>query len=400
MNGDVPSPELEEDVEPVLITRQTEENYETENLMTYDQKFLDKVRVMVTGGHGGNGCVALNRENYESGIPDGGDGGLGGSVHFQSSGRIGSLHDLRRAHFKGNDGKIGRGKGRNGINGSDLSYTVPLGTEIFEVFNSQKFKSAKLQKLKRFSEDFKMSEVEITDLQEYKVKVGDLEEEGDKILLAQGGRGGLGNFKRRKVKEVMPGERGVEKEFELRLKMIADVGFIGYPNAGKSTLLAAMTRAFPKIAAYPFTTLRPYIGIAKFVNDDQIIFADLPGIIEGAHDNKGLGHQFLQHCERTHCLLFVIDGSTSEENRSPLKDFEVLYNELKLYKEGILLQKPIMIAVNKSDRSYTNFSQKFNILKRNTNYPIIPISAKEGQNLEVLLEALKEVVDSHRVKEI
>ena len=128
--------------------------------------------------------------------------------------------------------------------------------------------------------------------------------------------------------------------------MIADVGFIGFPNAGKSTLLAAITRAFPKIAPYPFTTLRPYIGIAKFVDESQIIFADLPGIIEGAHENKGLGHRFLQHAERTKALLYVIDGSVEDEGRSALKDYQVLHNELKMYKDGILLMKPSLIVVN------------------------------------------------------
>jgi len=197
----------------------------------------------------------------------------------------------------------------------------------------------------------------IDDGVEVKVKIADLDEEGQKVLLAKGGRGGLGNYKRRNVKEAMPGEPGESKEFELRLKMIADVGFIGFPNAGKSTLLAAITRAFPKIAPYPFTTLRPYVGLAKFTNDDKIVFADLPGIIEGAHENKGLGHQFLQHCERTNCLLFVIDGtSTSDDGRSPLRDYEILHNELKMYKDGVLLEKPIMIAVNKIDRQYTHFN--------------------------------------------
>jgi GTP-binding protein len=164
-----------------------------------------------------------------------------------------------------------------------------------------------------------------------------LDEEGAKFQMAMGGKGGLGNFKRRQIKEVMMGQKGEEKEFELRLKMIADIGFVGYPNAGKSTLLAALTRAFPKIASYPFTTLRPYIGIIKFLTDEQLILADLPGIIEGAHLNKGLGHQFLQHCERTHCLLMVIDGSLTEDGRSPLKDYEILHNELRMYKDGFLL---------------------------------------------------------------
>ena len=152
------------------------------------------------------------------------------------------------------------------------------------------------------------------------------------------------------------GTEGENKEYELRLKVIADIGFIGYPNAGKSTLLSALTRAFPKIAHYPFTTLRPYIGQVKFVDDSKLILADLPGIIEGAHRNKGLGHEFLQHAERTKVLLYVIDGTISDENRTPLKDFSVLQEELRLYKDGLLLKKPQVLAVNKSDRSYTNFN--------------------------------------------
>ena len=161
--------------------------------------------------------------------------------------------------------------------------------------------------------------------------------------MARGGQGGLGNHKRRDVHETNPGEQGEEKEYELRLKMIADVGFIGFPNAGKSTLLASITRAFPKIAPYPFTTLRPYVGLTRFVDGSQLVFADLPGIIEGAHLNKGLGHRFLQHAERTKMLLYVIDGSfddPDETGRNPLKDYRVLHNELKMYKDGMLLEKP------------------------------------------------------------
>jgi len=167
--------------------------------------------------------------------------------------------------------------------------------------------------------------------------VADLNEESQNFLVAKGGKGGLGNYKRRDLQEPQLGEEGEQKEYELRLKMIADVGFIGYPNAGKSTLLAAITRAFPKIAPYPFTTMRPYVGHARFVDDSQVVFADLPGIIEGAHENKGLGHRFLQHAERTKMLLYIIDGSIEGDGRSPLKDYKVLHNELKLYKDGILL---------------------------------------------------------------
>lgn len=198
------------------------------------------------------------------------------------------------------------------------------------------------------------------------MKVADLNEDGESFVVARGGQGGLGNFKRRDVIETNPGMDGEEKEYELRLKLIADVGFIGFPNAGKSTLLASITRAFPKIAPYPFTTLRPYVGYTKFVDNSQLVFADLPGIIEGAHKNKGLGHRFLQHAERTKMLLYVIDGSYEEKegemapgskSRDPVKDYQVLYNELKMYKDGILLEKPSFIVLNKMDRQdYTHFN--------------------------------------------
>lgn len=191
-----------------------------------------------------------------------------------------------------------------------------------------------------------------------------------------------------------PGQLGDAFEYELRLKLIADVGFIGFPNAGKSTLLSAMTRAFPKIAHYPFTTLRPHIGQARFVDGSNIVLADLPGLIEGAHLNKGLGHEFLQHAERTKMLLYVLDGTIADGKRTPLKDFQVLFNELKMYKGGFLLKKPALIAVNKSDRSYTNFQTRFNTLKSryDMEMQMIPISAKEGTNLEILLETIREMV--------
>ena len=248
--------------------------------MQYDQKFLDKVRVWAYGGNGGPGSIAQNRENYQSPRPDGGSGGDGGSVYFKSSGRITSLHDLRRAHFKGNNGKPGKGSQRFGQKGADKTYTVPLGTEIYLVHNS----------VRKWNLENPGKPAAVPETLE---KVADLDEEGQKYLVAKGGKGGLGNLQKRDLTEAMPGLKGEDEEYELRLKMIADVGFIGFPNAGKSTLLAAITRAFPKIAPYPFTTLRPYIGLAKFVDDSSLILSDLPGIIEGASENKGLGHRFL-----------------------------------------------------------------------------------------------------------
>ena len=186
-----------------------------------------------------------------------------------------------------------------------------------------------------------------------KIKIADLDEEGQIARVVKGGSGGAGNYRDKQLRILEKGIPGEQKELEFRLKLIADIGFIGYPNAGKSTLLSALTRAFPKIAHYPFTTLRPYIGQVKFVDDTSIILADLPGIIEGAHLNRGLGHEFLQHAERTKVLLLVVDGTVADDNRSPLRDYRVLRDELRLYKDGILLDKPHILAINKSDRSYT-----------------------------------------------
>ena len=202
------------------------------------------------------------------------------------------------------------------------------------------------------------------------------------------------------------GEKGQDREYELRLKMIADIGFIGYPNAGKSTLLAAVTRAFPKIAPYPFTTLRPYIGLAKFLDNSNLIFADLPGIIEGASENKGLGHRFLAHAERTKAILYVVDGlgnrlenekegisELKAMNKSPIEDYRILFNELKEYKQGMLLDKPSLIALNKMDMTDDYFLEQYEILKQEAHAPVVPISAKDGTNLEVLVETLKNMAE-------
>ena len=294
--------------------------------MTYDQKFADKVRVFCIGGAGGNGCVSYQRENYGFKLPDGGSGGKGGDVYFRSTYRLANLYELRRAHFKGNNGKSGKSDKANGTDGRDIHYSVPIGTEVYEI--------------KRSVQSKEQAKALGTGRDEIKIKVSDLDHEGQSVRLAKGGNFGIGNFKDKQLKILEKGVDGEKKEYELRLKVIADIGFIGYPNAGKSTLLSALTRAFPKIAHYPFTTLRPYIGQVKFVDDTKLIFADLPGIIEGAHMNRGLGHEFLQHAERTKVLLYVIDGTVADDDRTPLKDFNVLQEELRLYKNGLLLKKP------------------------------------------------------------
>ena len=338
------------------------------------------MRVWCFGGNGGNGCVSYARENYGFKIPDGGAGGNGGDVYFQSSNRLSNLYELRRAHFKGNNGKPGRSQKMNGPHGKDIHYNVPLGTEVYEVKRSVSGKKQVKGAIHYSGSDIK-------------IKLGDLDEEGQMIRVAQGGAGGAGNYRDKQLRILEKGASGEERELELRLKLIADIGFIGYPNAGKSTLLSALTRAFPKIAHYPFTTLRPYIGQVRFVDDTKLVLADLPGIIEGAHANRGLGHEFLQHAERCKVLLLVVDGTVADEGRTPLKDFQVLRDELQLYKDGILMDKPQVLAVNKSDRAYTNYSRRYKALQKRVDIPTVPISAKEGTNLEVLLETLKDLVD-------
>lgn len=209
--------------------------------MSYDQKFADRVRVWCKGGDGGHGCLSYLKENYAVRVADGGCGGRGGDLYFRATSRLSNLYDLRRAHFKGNNGKSGKGNKRDGQEGRDIHYSVPIGTEIYQIKRNSKAKLLSQQG-------------------EIKVKLADLDEENQSFRVVKGGLGGRGNFKDKSMQIQDRGKLGEELEVELRLKLIADIGFIGFPNAGKSTLLSALTRAFPKIAHYPFTTLRPYIG--------------------------------------------------------------------------------------------------------------------------------------------
>lgn len=281
-------------------------------------KFLDEAKIYILSGTGGNGCMSFRREAYvEFGGPNGGNGGRGGHVYVECVDGLNTLIDFRyQQHFKAKRGTHGMGKDRTGAMGEDMYIKVPVGTQIFD-------------ETKNFP-------------------IADMTEVGETILLAQGGEGGLGNahFKsstNRAPRRTTPGEPGEEMWIWLRLKLLADVGLVGLPNAGKSTFLSSVTRAKPKIADYPFTTLAPQLGVVS-IDEREFVMADIPGLIEGAHEGVGLGTRFLGHIERCRVLLHLIDA-TSED---VVGDYKTIRAELDAYGNG-LEQKQEVIGLNKSD---------------------------------------------------
>ncbi|TVQ55149.1 MAG: GTPase ObgE [Rhodobacteraceae bacterium] len=281
-------------------------------------KFLDLARVEIRSGAGGPGCVSFRREKFiEFGGPNGGDGGRGGDVWAEAVPGLNTLVDYRyRQHFRARNGEHGMGQQRTGADGDDVVLKVPVGTEILD--------------------------------DDGETVVADLTEIGQRVLLARGGNGGWGNlhFKsstNQAPRRANPGQPGVERTLWLRLKLIADAGLVGLPNAGKSTFLAAVSNARPKIADYPFTTLSPNLGVAA-VDDGELVVADIPGLIEGAHEGRGVGDRFLGHIERCGALLHLVDG-TSEDVAA---DYRVILGELDAYGAG-LLDKPRLVRLNKAD---------------------------------------------------
>ncbi|RIA47272.1 GTPase ObgE [Dichotomicrobium thermohalophilum] len=281
-------------------------------------KFLDQAKVYIRSGNGGNGCVSFRREKFiEFGGPDGGDGGRGGDVWAECVDNLNTLIDFRyQQHFKAGRGMDGAGRNRTGASGKDVTLKVPPGTQIFAEDNE--------------------------------TLLADLTEPGERVLLARGGNGGFGNahFKtstKQAPRHANPGQPGTEMTIWLRLKLIADAGLVGLPNAGKSTFLAAVSAAKPKIADYPFTTLHPNLGVVK-IDDIDFVLADIPGLIEGAHMGAGIGDRFLGHVERTRVLLHLVDA-TGED---PAQDYRVVRAELAAYDAG-LTEKPEIVALNKCD---------------------------------------------------
>jgi GTPase len=320
--------------------------------------FVDETLVEVIAGRGGDGAVGFRREKYVPlGGPDGGDGGRGGHVVLKASKDLHTLYDIgNRRHFKAPSGEGGSGSLSTGKSGDDVVVLVPVGTLI--------------------------KEPETGEL------LADLKADGETFMAAKGGRGGLGNnhFKssiQQTPRKATPGEPGEKRRLQLELKLMADCGLVGWPNAGKSSLIRKLSAATPKVADYPFTTLKPVLGLVKVGDYASFVVVDIPGIIEGAADGKGLGHQFLRHIERTSVLCFVVD--ISQENA--FEQFEILRGELGKF-HAQLLEKPYLIALNKNDLGEFEIDARFEALK----CPLFRISALSGDGLEALKkEAFRQV---------
>ena len=328
--------------------------------------FTDYAKIIIKSGDGGNGAVSFRREKYvAAGGPDGGDGGRGGSVYFMVDPDANTLIDFRfKKKFKAENGNNGEGARKYGRSGEDLYVKVPQGTIIKDA--------------------------------ETGIVLADLSEKGQVELILPGGRGGKGNCHfatstRQAPRFSQDGEKGMEKEVILELKLLADVGLIGFPNVGKSTFLSRTTSATPKIADYHFTTLEPNLGVVKSKYGDSFVIADIPGIIEGASEGVGLGLQFLRHIERTRLLLHVIDVS-GVEGRVPVEDFKVINDELKTYSEKLSKRKQIIVA-NKIDamQDESLYNDLEELAKKNK-MEIFKISAATGEGLSELLKRITEVL--------
>src|SRR5579872_5707331 len=289
--------------------------------------FVDEVDIHVEAGHGGRGCLAFRREKrVPRGGPSGGDGGHGGSIYVVASPHVNTLINYRfHPEFAAGRGGHGEGSNRTGHSAEDLELAVPIGTLVYEKTGDPE------QPLRLLA---------------------DLAEEGQRVLVARGGRGGLGNAHfatstNRAPRKVQPGEEGDERFLRLELKLLADVGLVGFPNAGKSTLISRISAAKPKIADYPFTTLTPNLGVVSLSGDRSFVVADVPGLIEGAHRGLGLGHQFLRHLERTKVLVHLVDVSNAS-GRDPVVDFDTVRRELELF-DPAFASRPQIVAANKID---------------------------------------------------
>jgi len=317
--------------------------------------FIDEAKIYVKAGRGGDGCVSFRREKYvPKGGPEGGDGGDGGSVVMRADARLATLVDLKyRPHQRAHRGAHGRGKGCHGRSGHNLVVRVPVGTVV---------KAA-----------------------EGRAVVADLNKDGAEAIVAQGGRGGRGNARFASSDNKAPkfaerGEPGEERTLLLELKLLADIGLVGLPNSGKSTLLAAISAARPKVADYPFTTLAPNLGVVRIEEDVSFVAADIPGLIEGASAGAGLGHDFLRHIERTRGLIVLVDITSPD----PTKDYETVLKELVLYSES-LAQKPRIVAANKIDLMDPN--ETLGQLRSACAEQVFPISALKRRGLRDLAMA-------------
>ncbi|HUP63780.1 MAG TPA: GTPase ObgE [Thermoanaerobaculia bacterium] len=331
--------------------------------------FIDQASIKVKAGDGGNGCIAFRREKFvPRGGPSGGDGGAGASIWIAASGRLNTLYHLQfRREWKGGRGEHGMGSNCSGQTAPDVVIEVPIGSVVRD----------------RATGDI----------------LGDLTHDNDRILVAKGGRGGLGNQHfatptRQAPRFAQPGEEGEEREIQIELKLIADVGIVGLPNAGKSTLISVISAAKPKIADYPFTTLVPNLGVVKGDDEETIVVADIPGLIEGAHEGHGLGDRFLRHVERCSILVHLVDLSAGP---SPSADAETVARELELY-SGDLARKPRLVVGSKLDSAHEGASEDLRGWAAKQGHDYHEISAVAGTRVKELIRLLAAAVRADRTE--
>jgi len=319
--------------------------------------FIDRVKIIVKAGNGGMGCNSLYTDKYTRyGIPDGGDGGKGADIILKASRNVYTLVDFQYHHeFIAPNGRHGSSNTKRGAAGKDWVVQVPLGTLVVD--------------------------------EKTNCLLEDMCKDGQELVVAKGGDGGKGN---RTKKDATPGKKGEYKTLILDLKLIADVGIVGFPNAGKSTLITGVSSARPKIAAYPFTTIDPILGVVR-KDDFTFTIVDIPGLIEGAHQGRGLGDQFLRHVERTKILVHIVDMA-GVDTRDPLEDYVALNNELELYGKGVMDKVQVLVA-NKMDLDVAKDNLKR--FKKKFKKKIIPISAKEKENLDALIDEIAKILQKN-----
>jgi GTP-binding protein len=389
--------------------------------------FVDEIKIYARAGHGGKGCVAFHREAFVAkGGPSGGNGGRGGSVILQAD------HDLNNLiqqyyvpRLLAADGESGMGKGMDGHAGKDLIIKVPCGTLVWLVKDTTPPAETKMARddddededekpvlasstghrpIIRSSRGQRAQEIDLSAGDEPAGQeasegpgelVADLTENGQQFILCKGGRGGLGNrnfatARHQTPRFAQPGEPGTEGDYRLELRLVAEIGLVGYPNAGKSTLLTAISKARPKIAPYPFTTLHPQIGIVEYADWKRLTVCDVPGLIEGAHQNVGLGHAFLRHIKRCKILVLLLDMAATD-GRKPWDDYKQLLKELELY-DPAMLEKPRLVVANKMDEPVAEqFLKDFK--KKVKRVPVLPISAAFDQGVDQFKTAIRAAVE-------
>ena len=384
--------------------------------------FIDQIKVYGRAGHGGKGAVAFHREAYRpKGGPSGGNGGRGGNVILEASHDLNNLiNQYYQPRLIAEDGGQGMGKGMDGRAGKDILVRVPCGTLVWKLRDTKPaneddeeasepakkvlplasahrplIRSARGAQAIEYNLEEEEQPVAVRDDEKGEL-VADLTTHGQQFVLCKGGRGGLGNRNfatavRQAPRFAQPGEAGDEGEYLLELRTIADVGLVGYPNAGKSTLLSTISKARPKVAPYPFTTLHPQIGIMEFPDYRRIVVCDVPGLIEGAHKNVGLGHEFLRHVQRCKVLVLLLDMAGTDA-RVPWDDYKQLLSELELY-DPTLVEKPRLIVANKMDEPHAEANLK-SFKRRVRKVPVLPIAAAFDEGIDKFKATVREAVEA------